>query len=451
MAAHKARILAQSAGRTLSRVLAPRHGIAVAALALFGVAAFALALFGVAAFALAPDTLPPPPAQTLVRALPAPELSIQDAGPATDYRHEDRIRRGDTIGSALARLGVDDPRALAFLTSDPAARPLYQLRPGQSLRVSTDGAGALLELRFVTNAGDLLTIARRGDALAASAAPAPVAVRWSMAAGEIRSSLFGAADAAGLPDAITLQLADVFGAEIDFYKDLQRGDRFAVVWETRSVDGETIGQGRIVAAQFESRGKTFQAFLFRDDEGRDGYYGADGAALRRAFLRSPMEFSRITSGFSNARFHPILQTWRAHRGVDYAAPVGTPVRATGNGIVTFAGQQGGYGNVVVLKHQGAFSTLYAHLSRFAPRLRNGARVTQGDVIGFVGQTGWATGPHLHYEFRVADVQRNPLTVALPGGEPLPASRRAAFAARIEPAVAQLDVARRFGGAAFASR
>jgi murein DD-endopeptidase MepM/ murein hydrolase activator NlpD len=440
MAAHKARILAQSAGRTAARVLA-RQWIALAL----------LALSGVAAFALAPGTtLPAPPTTTVVRALPVPSLALQDDGAPTGYRQEDLIRRGDTIGSALARLGVDDPGALSFLTSDPAARPLYQLRPGQSVRVSTDGRGALLELRFLTAAGELLTIARRGDALEASSSAAPVAVRWSMAAGEIRSSLFAAADVAGLPDSVTLQLADVFGAEIDFYKDLQRGDRFAVVWETRSVDGETIGPGRIVAAQFEARGKTFQAFLFRDDDGREGYYAADGAALRRAFLRSPMEFSRVTSGFSNARFHPILKTWRAHRGVDYAAPVGTPVRATANGTVAFAGRQGGYGNVIVLRHQGAFSTVYAHLSRFASRLRSGVRVTQGDVIGYVGQTGWATGPHLHYEFRVAGVQRNPLTVALPGGEPLAPSRRVAFAARVEPALAQLDVVRRFGAAAFAA-
>ena len=311
--------------------------------------------------------------------------------------------------------------------------------------------GTLLELRFVTAAGDLLTIARDGDVLSATSSPAPVDVRWSMAAGEIRSSLFAAADAAGLPDAVTLQLADVFGARHRLLqgpaarRPLRRRLRDAL----RSTASRSSA-GRIVAAQFESRGKTFQAYLFRDTDGSEGYYAADGAALRRAFLRSPMEFSRVTSGFSNARFHPILQTWRAHRGVDYAAPTGTPVRATGNGTVAFAGKQGGYGNVVVLRHQGAFSTLYAHLSRFAPRLRNGARVAQGEVIGYVGQTGWATGPHLHYEFRVADVQRNPLTIALPGGEPLPPSRRGAFVARIEPAVAQLALARRFAGATFAA-
>jgi len=444
MTAHKGRILAQSAAATgarVARAMSPRLGIALAL----------LAVSGVAAFALAPGTsIPTPPATTIVRTLPLPAIPVEDEGPTAIYRHEDRIRRGDTIGSVLPRLGIDDPQAQAFLTTDPAARPLYQLRPGRPLRVATDSAGMLLELRFLTAAGDLLTVARNGSALTATSAPAAVEVRWSMAAGEIRSSLFAAADAAGLPDAITLQLADVFGAEVDFYKDLQPGDRFAVVYETRSVEGESLGPGRIIAADFENRGKAFQAFLFRDSEGRENYYAADGAALRRAFLRSPMEFSRITSGFSNARFHPILLTWRAHRGVDYAAPTGTPVRATANGVVAFAGQQGGYGNVIVVRHQGVFSTLYAHLSRFATRLRSGARVAQGEVIGYVGQTGWATGPHLHYEFRVADVQRNPLTVVLPGGEPLPAAQRSAFAARIEPAVAQLGIARRVAGTSVAA-
>ena len=262
-----------------------------------------------------------------------------------------------------------------------------------------------------------------------------------MAVGEIRSSLFGAADAAGLPDAVTLQMADVFAGDIDFYHDLRRGDRFTVVYEMRYVDGEPVGAGRIVAAEFENRGRAIRAFLWRGDDGNEDYYADDGAPLRKAFLRSPMEFSRVTSGFSNARFHPILQDWRAHKGVDYAAPIGTPVRATGNAKVTFAGRQNGYGNVIQLQHQGAFSTLYAHLSRFAPQVRAGARVAQGEVIGYVGQTGWATGPHLHYEFRVGGEQRNPLTVALPTGEPLAPAHRLAFAERIAPAAAQLVLAR----------
>jgi murein DD-endopeptidase MepM/ murein hydrolase activator NlpD len=266
-----------------------------------------------------------------------------------------------------------------------------------------------------------------------------------MAAGEIRTSLFGAADAAGVPDPVTLQLADVFGGDIDFYFDLRRGDRFTVVYEMRYVDGEAIGPGRIVAAEFENRGRTLRAFLWRGDDGSENYFGEDGAPLRKAFLRSPMELSRVTSGFSGARFHPILQTWRAHKGVDYAAPAGTPVRATADARVVIAGRQDGYGNVIELRHHGVFSTLYAHLSRFAPQVKPGARVAQGDVIGYVGQTGWATGPHLHYEFRVAGDQRNPLTVALPTGEPLAATQRTAFAERIVPAASQLALARDLAG------
>jgi len=445
MNAQARRILAQSARATAAR-------LACALVSKQGVTVVILGLCGAAAFALAPDTtLPAPPSTTIVRALTLPSLASLDTGAADRYRREGRIERGDTIGRVLARLDVSDPAALAFLTTDPAARALYQLRPGRSLRVETDTDGTLFELRFVTATGNLLTIARSGENLSAIQTPAPIELRLNVAAGEIRSSLFGAADAAGLPDAVTLQLAEVFAGDIDFYKDLQRGDRFAVVYEMRYIEGEPAGAGRIVAAEFENRGKTHRAFLFRDVDGSEGYYSADGAGMRRPFLRSPMEFSRVTSGFSNARFHPILQTWRAHRGVDYAAPMGTPVRATGNGAVAFAGLQGGYGNVIVLQHAGAFSTLYAHLSRFAPRIRAGARVSQGEIVGYVGHTGWATGPHLHYEFRVAGVQRDPMTLAaLPGGEPLPAARRTAFAARIEPAVAQIALARRFAGASFAA-
>jgi murein DD-endopeptidase MepM/ murein hydrolase activator NlpD len=345
----------------------------------------------------------------------------------------------------LARMGVSDPAALEFLRTDPSARAVYQLRPGRPLTVETADDGRLRTLRFATGGGDRLSVVRDGERFTATTAPAPMEIRWKMASGEIRSSLFGAADAAGLPDAVTLQVAEVFAGDIDFYHDLQRGDRFAVVYEMRYLDGEPVGPGRIVAAEFDNRGKTLRAFLWRGDDGGESYYAENGAPMRKAFLRSPMELSRVTSGFSAARFHPILQTWRAHKGVDYAAPIGTPVRATGSGKVRFAGTQGGYGSVVEVQHQGALSTLYAHLSRIAPQVRAGARVGQGDVIGYVGQTGWATGPHLHYEFRVANDQRDPLTVALPSGEPLAATQRAAFAERVVPAAAQLVFARQLAG------
>ena len=402
-------------------------------------------LSGVAAFGLVPGTtLETVPTQAVRLDLPLPAMARVE-GNAAGYWHHARIRRGDTIGSVLSRLGVDDAAALDFLRTNPAARALYRLRPGKALNVETDADGRLLTLHVVTADGDRLAVARDGDELTASTVPAPTEIRWKMATAEIDSSLFAAADAAGLPDLVTLQLADVFGAEIDFYLDLRRGDRFTVVYEMRYVDGEAIGAGRIIAAQFENRGRPLRAFLWRSDDGSENYYSDEGSPLRKAFLRSPVELSRVTSGFTMARFHPILQTWRAHKGVDYSAPMGTPVRATADARVSFAGTQNGYGNVIELQHRGAFSTLYAHLSRLAPQMTQGARVMQGDVIGYVGQTGWATGPHLHYEFRVSGEQRNPLTVALPNGEALPSTQRTAFAQTIMPAWAQLTLAREIAG------
>jgi len=444
MTPHKQRILTQSVRSIATRVRRPPLLGQWFSVALFG-------MCGVAAFGLVANTAPElaPTPSVVVLDLPQPVVSVVEAN-AAGYWREDRIQRGDTIGRVLVRLGIDDPAAREFLRTDLDARALYQLRPGKPLTVETDEDGRLLTLRFVTGDGQRLSIVRAGDGLAASTAPAPTEIRWKMATGEIRTSLFGAADAAGLPDAVTLQMADVFAGDIDFYLDLRRGDRFTVVYEMRYVDGEPIGPGRIVAAEFENRGRSIRAFLWLSDDGGENYYNADGAPSRKAFLRSPMEFSRVTSGFSGARFHPILQTWRAHKGVDYAAPSGTPVRATGNARVVFAGKQDGYGNVVQLQHHGAITTLYAHLSRLAPQVRTGTRVAQGEVIGYVGQTGWATGPHLHYEFRVGNDQRNPLTVALPSGEPLVATHRSAFAERIAPAAAQLALARQLAGTLVAS-
>ncbi len=443
MIANKSTILAQSARASARR--SPQSATAGQWLAVGVFAVSWAAAFGLVANP-APDLAP---IEKIRVDIPLPVVSVV-AAEETGYWREDRVRRGDTIGSVLSRLGVDDPEALAFLRTHPSARPLYQLRPGKALTVETDDDGRLKSLRFVTGDGQRLSIARDGDALAAETAAAPVDIRVKMVVGEIRSSLFAAADLAGLPDAVTLKMADIFAGDIDFYHDLRRGDRFTVVYETRYVDGEPIGAGSIVAAEFENRGRALRAFLWRGEDGGENHYAQDGSPLRKAFLRSPMEFSRVASGFSDARFHPILQTWRAHKGVDFAAPSGTPVRATGDAKVAFVGQQDGYGNVIQLQHSGEFSTLYAHLSRFAPQVRTGARVAQGDVIGYVGQTGWATGPHLHYEFRVGGEQRNPLTVALPTGDPLAPAHRLQFGERTAPAAAQLVLARTLSGAQLAS-
>ena len=430
--ASKLRILAQPTSATAQRGrLGPGQWIAV----------LVLGLTGVAAFGISPQTsLETVPTTTIVTALPLPAITAVGIDDHPFWR-EERIQRGDTIGAVLARAGVDDSAALTFLRMDLRARAVYQLKPGRSVRVAVDEAGRLEALRFVTPTGDVLGINRANDAFIASYEPVNEAVRLTLTSGEITSSLFATADAIGLPDAVTVALADLFAGDIDFLQDLRRGDRFSVLYETRYVEGEPVGTGRIVAAEFHNRGVSMSAYLWKDAEGNDAWYTLDGRSTRKAFLRSPMEFSRMTSGFSLARFHPILQAWRAHRGIDYAAPSGTPVRATADGVVALAGTQNGYGNVIEVRHHGAFSTLYAHLSRFAPTVRTGSRVQQGEVIGYVGATGWATGPHLHYEFRVNDEARDPLSIAQPTAGPMPTESFGAFLTHIEPLAQQLALAR----------
>jgi murein DD-endopeptidase MepM/ murein hydrolase activator NlpD len=424
------RILAQSAAAVGARAGSPRL-LAVVVLMGLGV---------VAAFGLAPDTLLPEVTSEFIRrdiGRPAfTELARTDG-----YWREERIARGDTIGSVLARLSVADPAAYEFLRTNAGARALYQLKPGKSLRVQTDDDGHLLALSYLTQSGDVLAVRRSVTGFVAESTPPQASVRLELRASEIRSSLFAAADGVGLPDAITSQIADVFSGDVDFHHDLRRGDRFSVVYEMRDVDGHPAGTGKVLAVEFVNKGRAMRAFLWRGAEGSEGYYAEDGKSLRKAFLRSPLEFTRVTSGFSQARMHPFLQTWRAHKGVDFAAPNGTPVRAAGDGKVSVAGSQGGYGNVVIVQHAASCSTVYAHLSRFATGIKPGAQVAQGELIGYVGQTGWATGPHLHYEFRVNNDQRNPLTIALPTAQPIPATDHAAYIERVAPLAAQLTLAR----------
>jgi murein DD-endopeptidase MepM/ murein hydrolase activator NlpD len=432
--AHKLRILSQhfriAVGRAV-RFVSPGQALAIAV----------LGLAGVAAFGITPDTsLDTLSVRSITRTLPLPDL-VEVGAPDEHYWREERVERGDTIGSLLARAAVVDPEALEFMRNNPAAHALYQLKPGKSVQVATDDEGRLRGLRFLAGNGELLSINRDGDNFVAQQVSPPDDTRLTLRAGEIQSSLFAAADDAGLPDSVTLALADVFGGQIDFYHDLRRGDRFAVLYETKYVDGEPVGTGRVLAAEFDNGGRTLKAFLWRAPDGTESYYNERGQNSRNAFLRSPMQFSRVTSGFTLARLHPILHQMRAHTGTDFAAPIGTPVRATADGVVTFVGQQTGYGNVIMLKHDGRYSTVYAHLSRFAPETRPGARIHQGDTIGFVGQTGWATGPHLHYELRVDGEPRDPMTVALPMATPVTDQERSAFMSAIAPLVGELAVIR----------
>lgn len=431
MSLNKYKILAQkpAAQPVTSRQHWP---LLIAALPFFGV---------VAAFGIAPDTVPEP--IELQHVVEDVALSLPHTATTADSRfwREERIQRGDTVASILARLNVADTEASAYLLQARDVRSLYQLIPGRTVRAVTSGEGRLESLSYVNTDGRRLHVTR-GESGFSSTEELPQTEQWIMqSSGEIESSLFGATDAAGIPEAVALQLADIFSSDIDFHRDLRRGDRFSVVYEALAADDEFVGFGRVLAAEFVNQGETYQAVFFRDEKGRNGYYTPEGRNMRKAFLRSPIEFSRITSGFTNARFHPVLKTWRAHKGIDYGAPTGTKVRVTADGHITFVGRKNGYGNVVVVRHTNGYETLYAHLSTFAGGSRPGRRVAQGDVIGFVGSTGMATGPHLHYEFHVNGVYQNPLRLAMPPGPPITAQLRPSFQEATRPLFSRLDILR----------
>jgi murein DD-endopeptidase MepM/ murein hydrolase activator NlpD len=395
----------------------------------------------VAAFGIAPDTSPERVTlERVVQNVPLPDAVTAQIAPEQFWR-EERIQRGDTVGSILARLQVDDPDAMAYLRSAKGVRSLYQLVPGRTLRAVTTEEGALVSLRYLHGDGTELVVSRQGEEFVAQEALVRTERELVMASGEIETSLFAATDGVGLSDSVAVELADIFSSEVDFHRDLRPGDHFSVVYEALYSDGEFIRTGRIVAAEFTNDGRVHRAVFFEDAQGHSGFYTPDGKNLRKSFLRSPLEFSRISSGFSTSRFHPLLGTWRAHKGVDYAAPVGARVKATGSGVVEFVGQQGGYGNAVILRHTNGRSTLYGHLSGFAKGMHAGRRVEQGDVIGYVGMTGLATGPHLHYEFRVDGVHQNPLRAVLPPGPSITRDVLAAFQQASGPLVERLELLR----------
>jgi murein DD-endopeptidase MepM/ murein hydrolase activator NlpD len=419
---------------------------AVALLAGFGISAVAIA-------PLAPDAADLP--QRLVTetvALDGLDHQLQALAALEIPLVRNEITRAtDTPESLLARLGVTDRSAALFLRGDPTGRQLLAGRGGKMVQARTDASGSLTELvaRWPAARPELarthftrMTVSRIAGQWLARVETAPLQSATRLAGGTIRSSLFAATDEAGLPDAVAAQLAEIFSTDIDFHRELKRGDSFSVVYETLTADGEPVawneGVGRVLAAEFVNGGRTHQAIWFQQADGRGGFFAPDGSSRKRTFLASPMEFSRVSSGFA-MRMHPILQTWRQHRGVDYAAPKGTPVRTVGDGIVDFAGWQNGYGNVVRIQHGSGRATLYAHLSRFD--VRRGQRVEQGQRIGAVGATGWATGPHLHFEFHVNGVHQDPLRIAKAAETvPLAPQARPAFAVAARTMQVKLDAA-----------
>ncbi|WP_292931213.1 peptidoglycan DD-metalloendopeptidase family protein [Noviherbaspirillum sp.] len=395
----------------------------ISASALF-LAACAFGAAGVAP--MAPDAADLP-VKSITEELAIPSLSEQIAKLQSDdqlYIREERVRSGDNLASLLNRLGVHDDAAAAFIKADRVAHSVLNLKAGRRVQAQTNKDGQLLRLMATLSEGSNqpirnIVISRDGNQFTASESAAAMERRIEMHTAEIKSSLFAATDTAQIPDSIATQIVDMFSTNIDFASDLRRGDRFNVVYETFWQNGEYVRSGRVLAAEFNNAGNKYQSVWFDEPGSKQGggYYTFDGKALKKAFLKSPLEFSRVSSGFS-MRLHPIFGQWKQHKGVDFAAPSGTPIRAAGDGTVDFVGTQGGYGNVVVLKHWNSYSTAYAHMSRFAGGLKRGMKVSQGEVIGYVGSTGWATGPHLHYEFRINNQPRDPLSVDIPNAQPL---------------------------------
>jgi murein DD-endopeptidase MepM/ murein hydrolase activator NlpD len=384
------------------------------------------------AFGIAPQTVTNDiEIATVVEELALPsDLEVSSPAPvASIYWQSDRIRRDDSVASVLKRLGVKNAEALKFLRQDAIAQQFTKaLKAGRTVQAKTDEQGQLLALEYPLDVDALLTVKLvQGEYQAHIGAP-DFTTRQVLKSAKIRSSLFAATDDAGIPDAIAIKFAEVFSSQIDFHEDLRKGDHLSVVYEADYRDGELVKTGNLMAAELVNNGKTYTAIYFQNDDDKPTYYTPDGKSINRSFLRSPLEFSRISSGFTMGRFHPILQRMRAHKGTDFAAPIGTGVKAPGDGVVDFVGVKSGYGNVIVLKHPNNVSTVYGHLSKFASGVRKGAKVNQGDLIGYVGMTGLATGPHLHYEFLVGQEHRDPMTVALPAAAPIEGHNRAKFMA-----------------------
>ena len=440
------------------RQLIKRFTTAAAALLLGATgAAFAVAN-------LAPE-MPPLPRTTLLETVQTlPILAPQDRAEAAGmhlYRSE-VTRSTDTAEVLLKRLNIFDPEAQAFLRTDPLVQQTLLGRAGRNITIESIDNKTLVKLTArwgLENYGEFkrLTVEKNDQGYQSRIETLSASVSTRLAAGTIKTSLFAATDDARIPDSVAMQLTEIFSGDIDFHRSLRKGDHFSVVYETLEDEGETLRAGRVLSAEFINAGKTYQAMWFQEAQTTaapaqppqtakpvtappsGAYYTLSGESLRRAFLASPMEFSRISSGFK-MRFHPIFHVWRAHQGVDYAAPTGTPVRSVGDGIVKFAGVKNGLGNVVMLEHRNGYSTVYAHLSRID--IRPGQSVQQGQHIGLVGSSGWATGPHLHFEFRVHGVHHDPLTIARQSETtPVSASAKPAFDALALQVRSQLEAAK----------
>ena len=366
-------------------------------------------------------------------ALPEATISLQDdiqnsIEPIIESAWETIvIKSGDTLASIFTRAGLSASTTHAIATLNEHTKSLRYIKPGQKVHLLLDDSNKLRQMKYEPDITKTLLVQRTEDqGFTSQITNFQLDAYPVYREGVIDSSLFEAAASANIPESVIMDLASIFGWDIDFSLDIRRGDRFGIVYNELYKDDVKIRDGQILAAEFVNNGKTYRAVYYTDPKGNGDYFDEDGKSMRKAFLRSPVEFSRISSRFSKKRWHPVLSKWRSHKGVDYAAKRGTPIRASGDGKVIHAGKKGGYGRAIIIQHGGRYTTVYGHLNGYARGIRTGKKVKQGQIIGYVGSSGLATGPHLHYEFRVHGVHRNPLTVKLPEAKPVHQSYLAHF-------------------------
>lgn len=365
---------------------------------------------------------------------PAPV--VEEKKPAS--HREVIVTKGDTLSTLFEKVGLPATSVHEILASDKQAKQFSQLKHGQKLEFELSPDGQLTNLHSKLNDLESISLTKNDKGYTFNRITAKPSVRSAYVHGVINSSLSQSAARAGLSHSLTMDMASVFGYDVDFAQDIRQGDEFDVIYEQKVVNGKAVGTGPILSARFTNRGKTYTAVRYTNKQGNSSYYTADGNSMRKAFIRTPVDFARISSKFSMGRKHPILNKIRAHKGVDYAAPRGTPIKAAGDGKVLLAGRRGGYGNTVVLQHGNTYTTLYGHMQGFAKGVKTGGTVKQGQVIGYIGTTGLSTGPHLHYEFQVNGVHVDPLGQKLPMADPIAKAERPRFLAQSQPLMARME-------------
>ena len=348
------------------------------------------------------------------------------------------VSKGDTLSTLFSKVGLPATAVHDVIASDKQAKQFSQLKNGQVLQFELSPEGNLKQLHSKLSETESISLSRTDKGYTFTRDVSKPNVRTAYVHGMINNSLSQSAQRAGLSHTMTMEMANIFGYDVDFTQDIRKGDEFDVIYEQKVVNGKTVSTGNILSARFVNRGKTYTAVRYTNKQGNTNYYTADGNSMRKAFIRTPVEFARISSLFSSGRKHPILNKIRAHQGIDYAAPRGTPIKATGDGKVILAGRRGGYGNTVIIQHGETYRTLYGHMQGFAKGIQSGSSVKQGQVIGYIGTTGLSTGPHVHYEFQVNGVHVDPLGQKLPMADPIAKSEKQRFMQESQPLMARMD-------------